>query len=118
MIYALWGWRCLLDAGCLLEVGRLAEIGSLVEVASLVDVGSLTGRRGKGPIENLTHHKAAFHPQHMGKGGQMIGMKAAKIAHITRGHAQNIIALAGNQEDRQNLRDIGSGSFEYSQHFG
>ena len=54
----------------------------------------------------------------MGKGGQVIGMKAAEIAHIPGGHAQDIVALTGDQEHGQNLRDIGSGRFELSQHLG
>ena len=78
----------------------------------------LGGWRGERAIENLAHHKAAFHAQHMGKGGQVIGMKSAEVAYIPGGHAQDIVALTGDQEHGQNLRDIGSGRFELSQHLG
>ena len=54
----------------------------------------------------------------MGKGGQVIGMKAAEIAHIPGSHAQDIVALTSDQEHGQNLRDIGSCRFELSQHLG
>ena len=45
-------------------------------------------------------------------------MKSPEIRHVARGHTKNVIAFTGNQKAGKNLRDIGGGGLEFSQHLG
>ena len=68
--------------------------------------------------EHVAHDKAAFHPQNMRKRRQLFGVQAPEIADIAGRDAKDVVALAGNQETGQNLRDIRRRGLELGQHFG